>query len=454
MRWIDIVLPAPGSCQSFDTLVCEARERLRSMAALQQREGLDSPRLPPAMADVGRLLFRAVQASDPQAFRPRPARSGAEVPPTGLVEADGLLGYHFVGERSQVGLPWTWLHSGVGFVLEIHPLSAGLRSSRVPEATLPRAWMRRYSDALFARWGGISPGSRCGGREGARPEILFVPGHGDAEIRRLIFREADGIRDALRAPGLPLADLLVPRSAVTPQQLAALCLGFQAIHYAGPTSAAPENGVSDIAWLSELEAAAGSVDDAAVEDAVGLEPDLIGVDQVDAILDLVNERYETSSCEPMTAAASGVDGNGAEDHHPGARARRRGRRRSLDRPSPRRDLGAAWLLDDGPVEPESLGRLGSVPPLIFSNSFCSLPHLAHRFLATGASTFVGPHLPLYSRPARLITRRFYSFLSDGFCAGGALRAAALATREELGPEHPAWLSYGVTGYGALALQFL
>ncbi len=116
--------------------------------------------------------------------------------------------------------------------------------------------------------------------------------------------------------------------------------------------------------------------------------------------------------------------------------------------------GAPWLLEDGPVQPEELARDGGLPPLVFSNSYLSLPELGSRFLGAGASTFVGPVAAVMSRPAREFAARFYACLADGYCAAAALRAAALACRERYGEEHPVWLSYGLLGYGSLALQYL
>jgi len=459
MRWIDISVPPPSRCQPFDTLVHEARELGAGMEEIQQREGLDGLQVTRAMGEVGRLLFRAIQASDPAAFCPRAEQSGAETPPLGPVESDALIGYHLHVPPELVDLPWNWLHSGLGFVIETHPLCVGTHGSRIPEALQPRPWMQRYSEALFQRWTGETVlGAPLDGRR-ATPEILFVPGHGDEAIRQLIYREADGIRDALLAPRGAPATLLVPRYAITPQQLAVLSLNFQAIHYAGPTSMPGDTNVTDVAWLTELEAAAGAAEDAEVEDMVGLEADVVGVDPVDALLDSVVERYVSAGTppEPITALA-GQDGAERPDEGNLAEAGpREPGRRSTRRRAPGSEAAipsGSWLLDDGPVRPEILGQLGSVPPLVFSNSHRSLPELGSRFLSAGASTFVGPLVPLYSRPARHFAAHFYSFLSDGLCAAAAQRAAALALREELGPDHPAWLSYGVSGYGALALQYL
>ena len=43
---------------------------------------------------------------------------------------------------------------------------------------------------------------------------------------------------------------------------------------------------------------------------------------------------------------------------------------------------------------------GILPPLVFSNSWCSLGWLGQRFLDAGASTFLGTAIPVFSRPAR------------------------------------------------------
>jgi hypothetical protein len=450
MRWIDIPLPAPGRCQAFDNLLRQAGARAATLDALQEREGLDGLLVTRAMAEIGHLLFDAVRSSDPAAFQPDPHRRGAAAPPVDGEEDEGGVGYHIMAHPDQISLPWIWLHNGLGFVLERHPICAGIGGSEVPAATPPRPWMQRCD------------GARHGGEaQPAPPEILFVPGHGDEHIRRLIYREAEGISNVLRRPVLAPADLRVPRSAITPQQLAALSFTFQAIHYAGPTSRPTDSAVTDVAWLVELEANADpgsdAETDAAVEDLVGLEPDLVGVDPVDALLDTVMERYEKNEPPPETVGAGTRENSAYLADEGGADSHRGAAGRAGLGPAGTSGTGAttgSWLLDDGPVRPEILGRLGSAPPLIFSNSFRSLPELGRRFLAAGASTFVGPLAPVYSRPARRFAACFYDQLAAGLCAGSALRAAALTVREELGPDHPAWLSYGIVGYGTLALQYL
>ncbi len=116
-----------------------------------------------------------------------------------------------------------------------------------------------------------------------------------------------------------------------------------------------------------------------------------------------------------------------------------------------RSTTRSWLLDDGPVNPEHLERGGILPPLVFSNSYRALPALGHRFIRPGASTFIGPVVPLFSRPARIFAGHCYGALGQGWCAGAAVWKASRECRRELGDNHPAWLSYGVQGYGKLAL---
>jgi hypothetical protein len=111
-------------------------------------------------------------------------------------------------------------------------------------------------------------------------------------------------------------------------------------------------------------------------------------------------------------------------------------------------------LDDGAVKPEHLERGAAVPPLVFSNSYQALPALGQRFIKSGASTFIGPIVPLFSRPARIFAGHCYGAMGEGWSAGAAIWRAAQICRRELGAEHPAWLSYGLQGYGKLALQYL
>ena len=63
-------------------------------------------------------------------------------------------------------------------------------------------------------------------------------------------------------------------------------------------------------------------------------------------------------------------------------------------------------------------------------------------------------MPLFSRPARIFAGYFYQALGAGWGVGAATWRAARDCRAEFGEEHPVWLSYGVQGYGNLALPYL
>lgn len=413
MHWIDIALPPTGTCPESDRRLAEARALTDGICDLQERHGLDSAAVTRCIEQVGLLLFGAATAHDAESFRPDPDRPGGRGADGGI----GTLGFHLVADRLQVGLPWFWLHNGVEFLLEKYAIAVARHGSRVPEVDPPRLWMQRHSDALFP--GGEVDDDRH------RPEILFVPGHGRDEIRRLMFREAEGIDRALEAATTPRGRLRIP-GAVTPGLLATRAMLYQALHFAAPTSQPPEvSGAGENRWLAGLMAAAGHPDADAVDELVGQDLEILGVDPVEAALDHAVEAYT-----------------------------RHGSRTTVGSGAAAFDAGSGWMLDDGPVSPEHLGRDGCLPPLVFSNSWCSLGWLGQRFLDAGASTFIGTAVPLFSRPARLFAALFYGFLGDGQGAGGAHRNAALALREKLGPEHPAWLSYGLQGYGSLRLDDL
>ncbi len=419
MRWIDVPLPTPAVCPETDRLLVEARAVNDTIPALQQRHGLDTPPVVQRMEQVGHLLFRAVVAHDPAAFRPDTDRAGASTPACGQPDADQLLGYHLVTNSEGIGLPWQWLHNGVSFLLENGPVCAAEHGSRVPEVDAPRLWMQRHSDALFTDGQAAATARSC-------PEILFVPGHGRDEIRRLIFREAEGIDGALQTSAPPSARLRIP-GAVTPGLLAARAMLYQGLHFAAPTSQPPEvSKAGENRWLAGLMAAAGHDDAADVDELVGMEMEVLGVDPVEAALD------QALAAHARRGAAVPVGSSTASASYTGP---------------------AGWILADGAVVPERLGRCG-LPPLVFSNSWCSLAWLGQRFRRAGVSTFVGTSLPVYSRPARLFAAMFYQYLGSGFDTGSAHRQASLALRERLGAEHPAWLAYGLQGYGSLRLADL
>jgi len=421
MRWIDIPLPQPGECPETDRLLAEAQDLAASVPDLQRQHGLDAPVITRRIAEAGQRLFVAVTAADPGVFRPDAGRATAYTPPAAADPADtGTLGFHLQTPAPWRGLPWHWLHSGMAFLLEQHPIATAIHGARVPELDPPRLWMHRHGDALFGE-AGADPGR-------PQPEILFVAGHGREEIRRLMFREADGIDGALAAAAGSAARLRIP-GAVTPGLLSARAMLYQGLHFAAPTSQPPEvSGAGENRWLAGLMAAAGQQDDAAsVDELVGLDLEIVGVDPVEAALDQALETFARQQAAVPAGPTVGPSRAGGQ---------------------------TAWLLEDGPVVPEHLGRDGCLPPLVFSNSWCSLSWLGQRFLDAGASAFVGTAAPLFSRPARRFAALFYGALGSGLCVGAAQRQAALALREMLGAEHPAWLAHGVQGYASLRLADL
>lgn len=498
MRWLDIDLTGPGLPAGAEGLLAAVAARRREVPALQEQAGADSPAVVRLMAELGRLLFQAVTAAQPQAFSTAREGSGAVDPWTGVTETDHVVGYHLVVHPAHLDLPWIWLHNGLEFLLERAPLAVSLHGSRLSVARLERAWMARHRDTLFTQHAlGARPLAAwldaLRPRECADPEILFLAGHCDEDVRPLLFREADAIRRALDAAPLarPLARLAVPDGAVTPGLLRRRGPTFQGYHFAGPT-VRPPLAPAEMAWERLESLGLGPANDGAPDaeaphadaaDALGAGPwpdavdaasplppldlvgelELVGVDPVTALLDELEERAErrragadAASASRATAApgaAAGAATGAAAQRAQGAGAAA-GPAASGAGGSSVATAGAPWLLEDGPVQPEELARDGGLPPLVFSNSYLSLPELGSRFLGAGASTFVGPVAAVMSRPAREFAARFYACLADGYCAAAALRAAALACRERYGEEHPVWLSYGLLGYGSLALQYL
>ena len=437
MRWYDIILPEPGTNLPLDRDLAEVGLLAAGYREIQQRDGLDAPGLPRVAEAAGRVLFAAVSRAVPGAFdRSRRAATLAS-PAVGEPAHDALEGFHLVVDAAWLGLPWSWLHNGLTFLLEQHPVCAGTRPATPPASRSARPWMQRQLRAGYLVGEGGAQDLRAVRDQlqapGARlPELLFIPGHSDPQMRRLIYREAEAIADALNAGpgGRPLARLEVPVEAVTPGRLCEQNVAFQVLHFAGPTSAAARHDDTlGEYWMNRLLEETSFPDDETLAEALGLEGEVLGVDPVTSLLDDVC----ASHGRRVARATAGVPGGGRPEEAAG---------------------GPSWLLDDGPVAPETLARRGQLPPLVVSNSWCSVPELGARFVHAGASTFVGPLVPLYSRPARLYAGHLYRGLGRGWCAGAAAWQAARECRRELGPEHPAWLSYGVLGFGSLALQYL
>ncbi|MBM4129844.1 hypothetical protein FJ250_02285 [bacterium] len=437
MRWFDIILPEPGVNGRFDRDLAEVADAARAYREIQSRDGLDAPSLIAVAEAAGRTLLAAVAGAVPGAFDRTRRAATLESPILGEAAHDALTGFHLVVDPAWLGLPWAWLHNGLSFVLEQHPLCAGTRPAAPPAHRAGRPWMQRQVRAGYLVGDGGAQDLRAIGDQlrsaGARPpELLFIPGHSDPQTRRLIYREAEAIADALGGGpgGLPLARLEVPVEAVTPGLLCEQNVAYQILHFAGPTSApARHDDTLGEYWMNRLLEETSYPDGDALAEALGCEGEVLGIDPVTSLLDDVCANYAR---RPARAAA-GAPAGGVLD-------------RAATAPS--------WLLDDFPVAPELLARRGQLPPLVVSNSWCAVPELGARFVRSGTSTFVGPLVPLYSRPARLYAGLLYRSLGRGWCAGAAAWQASAECRRELGAEHPAWLSYGVLGFGSLALQYL
>ena len=453
MRWLDITLLEPGKNQKIDSLVDQALAGIEVLDQIQQRDGLDNITVTEQMARVGRLLFQALTLCDENAFHVEKNTHQTVTPQMGDKTHDLLVGFHVVVSEDRPELPWAWLHNGLGFLLEKHPITSSSLSAGLPGPDQCRPWMKRCRRAEFLV-DDEGASSLAGTLEqlrleaGAIPEFLFVSGHTESKVRRMIYREAEAITQALEHTTLPqpLALVHMPTDPITPQELSGYSLAFQALHFAGPTSYEPgvqEQDQPD--WMDQMIEDLNAPVERELEDAMGIEGEVLGVDPITSLLDDVSHRYEEGQLaggpgylEKAAGGSTGAGGGGG------------GVPNIADHPNPGKD----WLLDDGPVEPESLGKGGGVPPLVYSNSYCALPHLGRRFLAAGASTFIGPLAPLFSRPARIFVGYFYQALGEGWCAGAAVWRAANFSRQELGGEHPAWLSYGIRGYGSLALPYL
>ncbi len=457
MRWIDIILPEPGIRQEMDDLLSQAVAQMAHIPEIQTREGLDSAAMVEVFATVGQLLFQAIQSVDAEAFSPERKAEGAENPPLNDPTHDNLRGYHIVADTDILDLPWHWLHNGLEFLLDKHPICTGLTRATLPDEAAQRPWMQRWLRAGFlvgddgtndlkAIINQLRPATA------AQPHMLFVPGHTDRQLRRLIYREAEAIQGALEVGchGEILARMDIQPDPITPSDLCHRGLMYQALHFAGPTSQpATLNDAKGEYWMNQLIEDTAAPEKDEIESQFGLEGEVLGVDPITSLLDDVTAKYNlnTNTVEANVSADSSGTANSASANSSST---------SIPAAPPATPPTSqnTWLLDDGPVDPEHLGRGGLLPPLIFSNSFCALPELGQRFTGAGASAFIGPVVPLFSRPARIFAGYFYQALGEGWSAGAAVWKAAQDCRREFGPEHPVWLSYGVQGYGTLALPYL
>ena len=451
MRWLDITLPEPGNCQEFDAQLAAAHELAGSVVEIQELHGLDSFRILDLMREVGQILFQAVATADQEAFSPARVEQNRSLPKLGQPDHDALTGYHIVAGTEHLSLPWTWLHNGLEFLFEKHPICASLTGAELLPGQEDRPWMQRMTRSRFLVGEDGSSSLRDTVAQlrpdgGLMPELLFVPGHSDRQTRRMIYREAEAITAALEDGfmGTTLTSVKVPASPVTPNDLRLQGPGYQIIHFAGPTGQpARSDDAQGEYWMTRLIEETTAWQDRELEDLLGMEGEVLGVDPITSLLDQATDNYERQGPPPAPVTV----GHDAAANSSGAG--------SLQGPPTQHDQAPrSWLLDDGPVQPESMGLSGNLPPLIFSNSYRALPELGQRFTQQGASTFIGPVVPLLSRPARLFAGYCYHAMGEGWCAGAAVWKAAMSCRQELGADHPAWLSYGIQGYGSLALQYL
>ncbi len=441
MRWIDIILPEPTIHQELDTRLAAAADLAGEIPALQDQYGLDSVRVIEVMTKAGQELFKGIIAVDPEAFSSSRGSKSAQNPALGQHKHHDLVVYHILTAPPCAGLPWSWLHNGLGFVYEKHPICSAIHGTSLPEGSMHRPWMQRLTRARFlvGEDGGNSLKETISQlkSDGAnRPEILFIPGHTDRKRRKLIYREAELIEGAVEhgCQGETLLHLDFPLQPITPSDLIMKGLQYQAIHFAGPTSQpARQSDPYGEYWMNCLIEETTLPDAHELEDALGMEGEVLGVDPVTSLLDDIVERYEKAGSVLASVAVGGGQ---------------------CGRPTNADTNARSWLLDDGPVNPENMERVGTLPPLIFSNSYKALPELGHRFIRSGASTFIGPVVPLFSRPARIFAGHCYGAMGQGWGAASAVWKASQTCRRELGADHPAWLSYGIQGYGQLALQYL
>jgi len=427
VQWLDIDLTRGQDATTRRGLLDRAHAQRERLVRLQQTEGLDSPAVHAAMTELGQLLFRAAQTGNPAAFAPERPDVGAASPSLAGAAAETPIGYHLVVATDDLVLPWSCLHNGIRFVLEMAPICADRRTSL--KSARRGAWSRRWEDQIQteqtqgpSRLGEVV--RRFRPEDCADPGVLFLDGHGrgdgtvQARLERAMLDEAL----AQLGDGRRLAWLESPAGAMTPGRLARTGRRYQGFHFSGAT-AAPQLA-SATTRLSGWESLARDLMMSAQEE-LELEP--VGVDPVTALLDRISERAEQGRLHPWSGGGDASATSGGQAH---------------------------WLLEDGPVSPEDLARHAATPPLVFSNSYLGLTSFGPRFLMSGASAVVGPHLAVSQPRARAFAGDFYRALAAGATVASSLRAAALACRDRSGAEDPAWLSYGLLGSGALALQYL
>ena len=150
MRWFDIILPEPGTDQALDRGLAEAAALAARYpaGAAARRSGRAQPAaahgtdrsLPLRGPDPG----RAARLRPHAARRPPSTRRPSAKRPTTPSPASTWW-----STPAWLGLPWNWLHNGLNFVLEQHPLCASLRPAALPPERARRPWMQRQVRAGF-----------------------------------------------------------------------------------------------------------------------------------------------------------------------------------------------------------------------------------------------------------------------------------------------------------------
>ena len=148
MQWLDIDLTRDQDATTRRGLLDRAHAQHDRLVRLQQTEGLDSSAVHASLTELGQLLFRAAQTGNPAAFAPDRTDLGAASPALTGAAAESPIGYHLIVATDDLVLPWTCLHNGIRFVLELAPICADRRSS--VKSARRGAWSRRWEDQILA----------------------------------------------------------------------------------------------------------------------------------------------------------------------------------------------------------------------------------------------------------------------------------------------------------------
>jgi hypothetical protein len=421
MRWIDIDLSNGHSNQDTRDLLERAAAISGDLCRMQEEQGHDSPYIMRALENIGLNLFHACQSISPDAFLPTEDRKGTIDPAISDLESSSAsVGYHIIVDHPYLLLPWSSLHNGVNFIIEQFPVCV----AQTPSDHAARAgtsWARRREEIAFTQQA-LGPVSldeiiaRMRPEDCAAPEILYLGQN------RSQNSEGPLLADSLNSTSHGrLASFCVQPTPPTPAGIIKSGLRYQGFHF------------SDNTMQADAMSAAGDFSSVWVTDedegplADIMEKDVVGVDQITSLLDDINERCETGRNyrqQPTGAVQA-----------------------TLER-------AACWQTEDGPLRPEDLAFHQATPPLVFSNSYCSLTRLGQRFLECGADVFIGPVGQVPAQTAQTFASSYYYHLGKGISAAEAFRLSALDLRAQQGEWNPLWLMYGIIGHGSLALQYL